>query len=151
MKMAWVLIPLIAGIAATAGVAIRRCPAFLVQPGARAHLWNLFGILLVYLALIVTSAKVWRADWDWILRVAVTFGLLTAAVEFIGIGIENGIFFTVRGPFLQIGFMVLTFTLWGVAGFRGARTGCSFRGGLAAAIGSAAVCMLFAVAGGLHD
>lgn len=118
MKMAWVLILLIAGIAATVAAGVGRYPAFLVQPGARVYLWNLFGVLFVYLALIVAVAKARRAGWDRILWIAVTFGLLTAAVELIGIAIENGILFTVRGPFLQIGFMVLTFTLWGRRDFQ---------------------------------
>ena len=146
--MAWVLVLLVTCIAAMVWVAVGRYPAFLVQPGAHAYLRNLFCILLVYLALIFTLAKVWRASWDRILRIAVTFGLLAAIVELIGIGIENGIFFAVRGPFLQIGFMVLTLTLWAVAGFRGARAAGLFRAGLASAVGCAMVCMLVAVAGG---
>ena len=52
------------------------------------------------------------------------------------------------GPVLPIGFMLIVFTSWGIAGFRIARSRRSIRAGLLAAVFSAGVCMLIAVTAG---
>jgi hypothetical protein len=68
--------------------------------------------------------------------------------EVLNIGIENGIPFAVRGPILQIFFMLALFISWGVAGFHSARSLRSIRAGILTAICSAVICMLIGVAAG---
>ncbi|HVH85424.1 MAG TPA: hypothetical protein VM912_01780, partial [Terriglobales bacterium] len=86
--------------------------------------------------------------WKSILRTAIIFGLLTGSMEVINISIENGIPFNAHGAAMPISFMLLVFIFWGVAGFRTARSLRSIRGGLLAAILSAGICMLIAIAAG---
>ena len=127
-------------------VGVSRYPALLSQPGARTFVAEPIGVLVVYAIAVVCIAKTHGTYW--ILRTAVIFGLLAGTFEIINIGIENGIPFAVRGPALQIVTMFSIFTSWGIAGFRTARSLASIRAGLLAAVCSAGICMLIAVAAG---
>lgn len=131
-----------------AAVGVARCPTFFSQHGARAFVLELVCALLAYAVAIVFIARAHGAYWDSILRAAIVFGSLTGAIEVINVVIENGIPFSLRGPIVSIGFMLTTFTLWEIAGFRSARLLRSTRAGLLAAVSSAGVCMLIAVAAG---
>ncbi|MCU1253240.1 MAG: hypothetical protein JWQ49_6269 [Edaphobacter sp.] len=123
-------------------------PALLFQSGARTFVAEPIGVLVAYAIAVVCIARTHGAYWDGILRTAIIFGLLAGTLEIINIGIENGIPFAVRGPALQIVFMLSIFTSWGIAGFRTARSLGSGRAGLLAAVCSAGICMLIAVAAG---
>jgi hypothetical protein len=102
-------------------------------------------VFLVYAVAVIFVARTHGPFWDSVLRVTIVFGFLSGCLEIINIGIENGSPLAVRGPILPITFMLIIFTLWGIAGFRTARTLESTRGGLLAAVLSAAICMLIAV------
>ncbi len=105
-------------------------------------------MLVGYAVGIVCLARTRGTYWDEILRTAIVSGLLGGTFEIVSIGIENGIPFAVRGPVLQIAFMLIIFTSWGIAGFRTARSLRSIPGGLLASVCSAGICMLIAVAAG---
>jgi hypothetical protein len=129
-------------------IALVRYPAFFSQPGARILVVQLACALLAYSVAIVFIARTHGPYWGSILSAAIVFGILTGTLEIMNIGIENGLPFAARGPILPIGFMLTVFTLWGIAGFRTTRTLRSTRAGLLAALSSAAICMLIAVAAG---
>jgi len=131
-----------------AAIGVARYPAFFSQHGAHTFVLKPVCALLAYAVAIVFSARRHGPYWDSILRAAMVFGSLTGTIEVINVGIENSIPFAVRGPVVPIGFMLTTFTIWGVAGFRTARSLRSTRAGLLVAVSSAGICMLIAVAAG---
>jgi hypothetical protein len=122
---------------------VARYPALLFQSGARTFVAEPIGVLVGYAIAVVCIARTHGTYWDGILRTAIIFGLLGGTFEITNIGIENGIPFDVRGPALQIVFMISIFTSWGIAGFRTARSLGSVRAGLLAAVCTQAfVCSL---------
>jgi len=127
---------------------VTRYPALLLQSGARTFVAEPLGVLAAYAIAVVCIARTHGTYCDGILRTAIIFGLLGGALEIINIGIENSLPFAVRGPALQIVFMLSVFTSWGIAGFRTACSLGSIRAGLLAGVYSAAICMLIAVAAG---
>jgi hypothetical protein len=129
-------------------VGVGRYPALLSQPGARTFVAEPIGVLVAYAIAVVCIARTHGTYWDGILSTAIIFGILAGTFEIINIGIENGIPFAFRGSALQIVFMLSIFTSWGIAGFRTARSLASIRAGLLAAVCSAGICMLIAVAAG---
>jgi hypothetical protein len=129
-------------------LAVARYPALLLQSGARTFVAEPISVLIAYALAVVYIARTHGTYWDGILRTAISFGLLTGTLEIINIGMENGIPFSVRGPALQIAFMLCLFTSWGFAGFRITRSLGSIRAALLAAVCSAGICMLIAVAAG---
>jgi len=150
-RRGWVacgLLVLIALIGSLGTVAVQRYPAYFSQRGAREFVLELFCALVTYAIAIVLAARIQRASTDAIYRIATSFGLLAGTCEVLNIAIENGVPFAVHRPALQIGFMALTFGLWGVAGFRSARSVGSFGAGLGSAVGSAMICMVVAVTAG---
>ena len=131
-----------------AAIAVARFPAFFVQPAARVYLFEPIGALVVYAVAIVLVARVNGQYSDAVLKTAIPLGFLTGILEVVNIGIENGIPVRVVGSAVALGFMVVVFTLWGVAGFLTARALGSTRAGLLAATSSSCICMLIAVAAG---
>jgi hypothetical protein len=122
---------------------VARYPALLLQSGARTFVAEPISVLVAYALAVVYIARTHGTYWDRILRTAISFGLLAGTFEIINIGMENGIPFSVRGPALQIAFMLSVFTSWGFAGFRTARSLGSIRAGLLAAVcRQASVCSL---------
>jgi hypothetical protein len=146
--LAFGLLTLVAISLAMAIVAVARYPAFFLQHGARVFLSEPICALLGYVVGIVLVSRSRGPHWDTILKTAVAFGVLTGILEVVNIGIENGIPFSASGPAVALGFMVVVFTLWGVAGFRSAHSLRSVRVGIVAAVSSACICMLIAVAAG---
>ncbi|MBV8454242.1 MAG: hypothetical protein JOZ29_18505 [Deltaproteobacteria bacterium] len=143
------LLSLIALIGSVAAIAMPRYPPYFSQRGARELLVELSCALLTYAIAVSLAARIRAGNTDTIYRTALRFGVLTGLLEVLNIAIENGIPFAVQGPALQIGFMALTFGLWGgVAGFRVGRLAGSFGAGLGSAVGSAMICMVLAVTGG---
>jgi hypothetical protein len=129
-------------------LAVARYPAFFLQPGACVYLFEPISALVVYAVAIVLVARAHGQSWDAVLKTAIPFGFLTGIFEVLNIGIENGIPFRAAGPGVAIGFMIVVFTLWGVAGFRAARSLGSVGAGLLAAVSSGCICMIIAVATG---
>lgn len=124
---------------------VRQYPPFWAQRGAWTYVCEPVAALIVYSGLVVWLSERRGAWWDAILRTAAAFGVAAAGVDFVGLIIEDGLLFHVRGPGAQIAMMLTLFTLWGVAGWRGARLLGSVRAGLVAAVCSAGVCMIIAV------
>jgi len=143
-----VLFSLIALNAGMAAFAIARYPALFEQRSAVVYVLELIGILLVYAVLTVYVVRVRGGSWNTILTNATVFGVITGALESINIGLENAAPVAVHGPAVSIGFMAIVFSLWGIGGARTVRSGNSIRAGIAAAILSAGICMLIAVAAG---
>jgi hypothetical protein len=129
-------------------VATKRYPPFFSQPGAHNFVLEPVLALLAYAVAIVLISRTRGPHWDSILRAAILFGGFSGIVEVINIGIENSAASASQGPVVPVGFMVITFALWGIAGFRTARSLSSTRSGLLAAVSSACICMLIAVATG---
>jgi len=146
--LAFGLLTLVAISLAMAIVAVARYPAFFLQRGARVFLSEPIFALLVYVVGIVLVSRSRGPYWDAVLKTAIPFGFLTGIIEIVNIGIENGIPFRASGPGVATGFMILVFTLWGVAGFRTARSFRSSGAGVLAAVSSACICMLIAVVAG---
>jgi hypothetical protein len=142
------LLTLIAVSLVMTAVAVARYPAFFLQPAARAYLFEPIGALVVYSVAFVLIARAHGPYWDAVLKTAIPFGFLTGILEIVNIGIENGIPFRASGPGVAMGFMFLVFALWGVAGFRPARSFGSSGVGVLAAVSSACICMVIAVAAG---
>jgi hypothetical protein len=131
-----------------AAVGVARYPAFLSQHGAPTFVLEPVCALLAYAVAVVFIARTHGPYWDSILGAATVFGGLSGTIEVINVTIENGIPFVVRGPVVPIGFMLATFTIWGIAGFRTARSLRSTGAGLLASVLSAGICMLIVVAAG---
>ena len=129
-------------------IAVARYPAFFSQPGARRFLFEPIGALLIYLVAIVLVSRTHGPNWDAILKTAILFGGLTGILEVANICIENGIPFSISGPRVAPGFMLVVFTLWGVAGYRTTRSLGSVGAGVLTSVSSACICMLTAVAAG---
>ena len=142
------LLALITANIAMTAVGVAKTPAFFSQPGSRTYVLEPVCALLAYTIAVIFIARTRGPYWDSILRAAIVFGVLTATLEVINIVIENGIPLAPRGPALPIGFMLSIFMLWGTAGFRTARSLRSTRAGLFAAVSSAGICMVIAVAAG---
>ena len=121
-------------------------------------MWNQHGALLYVLepvcALVVYAiCLIWISTrrgewWEGILRTAILIGTLAAFADIVGLLIEDGLLFTVRGPALQIGVMLITFVFWGFAGWHVARKLHSSLAGLLASVFSAGVCAIIAVTAG---
>jgi hypothetical protein len=146
--LAFGLLSLIAMTVGLAAMAVARYPAFFSQPTARLYLFEPICALLIYAVGIVLVSRTHGAYWNAMLKTAFVFGVLSGILEIVNIGIENGIPFPVPGPGVALGFMVVVFTLWGVAGFRTARSLGSAGAGMLSAISSACICMLIAAAAG---
>ena len=129
-------------------LSLLRYPAFFALPGAQFAVIEPVCALLAYSVAIVLVARLRGTLWEAIRKTATIYGILSGSIEMIDIGFENGIPFKVGGPMLPLVFMLAVFALWGIAGFAAARRLGSFKAGLLAAIGSAGICMLAAVAAG---
>jgi len=129
-------------------VAVARYPAFFAQPRASLYLFEPSCALFIYTVAIVMISQSHGPYWDAILKTATVFGAFTGILEVVNIGMENGIPFSISGPRVALGFMLVVFTLWGLAGFRGTRSLGSVGAGMLSAIASACICMLIAVAAG---
>ena len=147
-RFAFALIGLIVINLGMIALGVTRYPALLLQSGARTFVAEPIGVLVAYAIAVVCIARTQGTYCDEILRTAIIFGLLGGTLEIINIGIENSLPFAVRGPALQIVFMLSVFTSWGIAGFRMACSLGSIRAGLLAGVYSAGICMLIAVAAG---
>ena len=144
----YALLGLIAINIAMIAVGVKQSPAFFSQPGSRTVVLEPVSALLAYAVATVFLAKTHGPYWESILRAAMVFGVITGTFEVINIGIENVIPFPLHGPVLPVGFMFIIFTSWGIAGFRTARSLRSTRAGLLAAVSSAGISMVIAVAAG---
>ena len=143
-----ILFSLIALNAGMVALAVARYPALLEQPSALLYLLELLGILFLYTVATAFLFRVHGRVWNTMLANAIAFGVITGVLEIFNIGLENLAPAEARIPALSIGFMVIVFSLWGIAGARTARLGNSTRAGIATAVLSAGICMLLAVAGG---
>jgi hypothetical protein len=82
-----------------------------------------------------------------ICRFGFVFGLITGSAEILNLVLENCLPSLARGAF-SIAYMLVIFSLWGVAGAFATRRSKSIRVGTAIAATSAALCMLIATAAG---
>jgi len=111
---------------------VRQYPPFWSQAEAWVYVCEPVAALLVYSGLTVWLSEMRDAWWETVLRIALLFGMAAAAVDFVGLIIENGIVVHVHGPAVQIAMMLTLFTVWGAAGWHAARSLGSVRAGLVA-------------------
>jgi hypothetical protein len=139
---------LIAVDAGMAALAVARYPAFFEQHSALVYVLELAGILLLYAVVTALLLGVRDRVWNRILTNASAFGVITGALEIVNIGLENSGVAAAHMPAFPIGFMVIVFSLWSIAGVRTVRSGNSTLAGVTTAVLSAGICMLLAVACG---
>ncbi len=132
---------------AAAGVAVVNYPALWTQPGALRFVLGPVGLLLVYAVLFTAAARARGQDWVAIRKAGWVFGLVTALIEVLDIGLENEAPAR-HGAAVSVAFMLAAFLLWGIAGARTAHSTGLLRCGVYAAIFASAICMLFAVGAG---
>lgn len=128
---------------------VRQYPPFWSQAGAWMCVCEPVAALFVYSGLVVWVSEKRGPWWQTVLRIAAAFGIAAAAIDLVGLIIEDGLVVHIHGPAMQIAVMLTLFTLWGTAGWRAARTLNSMRAGLVAAALSAGVCMIIAVTAAL--
>lgn len=116
--LAFGLLAVVAMDIAMAAVGVAGLPAFFSQNGAGVFSLEPVVALQAYAVAIVLLARVRSAYWDALSRSALVYGVMTGMIEVINLGVENGIPFAVNGPFTAPGFMLIIFTLWGIAAFR---------------------------------
>lgn len=144
-SLAIALLTLIAASIGMAVIAVLRYPSFFLQPVARLFFFEPTCALLIYVVGIFLVSRTHSPQWDAIQNAGMLFGALTGILEVVNIGMEIGIPFFMTGPHVALGFMLVTFTLWGVAAYRTTRFVGSAGAGLLAAVSSACICMLIAV------
>lgn len=144
-SLAIALLTLIAASLGMAVIAVLRYPSFFLQPVARLFFFEPTCALLIYVVGIFLVSRTHSPQWDAIQNAGMLFGALTGILEVVNIGMEIGIPFFMTGPHVALGFMLVTFTLWGVAAYRTTRFVGSAGAGLLAAVSSACICMLIAV------
>jgi hypothetical protein len=120
----------------------------LEQRGSAAYLIELTGILAAYAASIIVESKLEDERWQASRRAAVRFGFLSGCLEVLNVGLENATPHFVRHASISICFMLVPFLMWGAAAFSAAESATWWQEGLLAAIESAGICMLLAVASG---
>jgi len=148
--IAFAFVALIAANLAMIVIAVARYPALFSQPRARFAVVGPVAVLIVYAVVFVWigRTRTRRFNWDKIMASAALYGLLGGILDVLNIAVENGIPIALHIPALTIGVMLTLFGSWAVTGFQTTRTLGSIGAGVFAAIVSAGICMLLAVAGG---
>lgn len=119
---------------------------FLDQPGASAYVVEPAVVLIVYAVLIAWATASTDPLRRTTLRIGTIFGLIGSALQLVHLGQENFLDLGARGNGISaLAFMVTTFLLWGVAGYRSARSTRTVGAGLMAGSWSAAVSMVAVV------
>ncbi len=130
---------------ATAGVVLY--PPVWGQRGFLRFVLELACALLAYGMLLVTVDRRRGGQWDEARRIAWRYGLGTGILEVLNTVLEDrapGL----SGPRISVGFMLVVFLLWGVAGWQAVRDLASMRMALITAAMAAGICMLVGVGGG---
>jgi hypothetical protein len=138
---------LIAAIAVSAFLAVLRYPAYLRQPQAWISIAELGSVLLIYSTAAVLFERLRPAQRSEICHTAALFGCVTGVIEIVNLILETWWPALARGS-VAVTFMLVVFVLWGIGGAQAAKRSDSLRIGLSAAVTSAALCMLIAVASG---
>lgn len=138
---------LIAATVLVIAVALWRYPAFFGQPGAMRFLVEPLLALLLYAVAVVLLLRLRAGFMQAVLPTVLVFGSLSALMQVSGFALENGLF-GYTGHSLPNVLMLLTFAFWGAAGYRAIRLGGTRKTALSAAMLSAGLCMLVAVACG---
>lgn len=137
-----VLLSAIALSLATAGIQVFRYRLLLAMPGGIAYVAKTTIALLLYVMIITwvtsSSAPLLRTG----VLIGTPVGVIAAALQITHLVAENS--FHLASPWEGISslcFMLATFLIWGVAGFRGARTAGAITPGIVAGSWSAIVTM----------
>lgn len=142
---AFVLVVMIAASIGMAVAAVEHSPGWISNPGAAAYLREAWLTLVVYAGVIVMVVANRGEEWDDELRNAAKFGTIAGFVEVVNVALKNIGPASARVPAVTVAAMLIMFALWALAGASTARELHHFRPGVAAAIMSAGVCMVFAV------
>jgi hypothetical protein len=128
-------------------IAVTRYPRLFSQPGAATFVAEPALALLIYAAVALWLTWTHRLSSVRLRRLILGAGLVTGALEVLAIvGESAGV--PVHGPVVPIGFMLLSFSGWGLAGFAAARLRSGFIAGTLVALCAAGFCMLIAVTAG---
>lgn len=133
---------------ALAALGISRYPALFSQQGAWEFVAELSGVLAIYVGAAARLFTLRGQMWREVCRFGCLFGCVTGGLEVLNIGMETWLPKSAGSGALRIAFMAAVFLLWGAAAARAVRTTGSVRAGVFAAVLSAGLCMLVAVAAG---
>ncbi len=139
--------PLVGVNLAMITAAVRRYPAFWSQAGAKVYVIEAACALVAYGVISAWIAPRAGERWAVIERTAILFGCLAAAVDILGLLVENGLLLEVNGPSLQICVMAITFVLWMSAAWRVASRVSTGAGQLTAVL-TAGICAILSVTAG---
>ena len=119
------------------------------QHGALTYVLEPLVLLLVYAAIAVWVTADMSSDRRRGLLQGNVLGLLTGAMWIVNLALETFANLSPVGPAATAPFLLGGFVLWGVAGFRAARSTGSMSAGILAAIWSAIICVLMTITFGL--
>ncbi len=117
----------------------------LVMPGGLKFVLEPALLLIVYALLVMWTTSHTDPLRQRILQTGTPLGLLGGIVQIVHMFLENLVNFGAANGTVTLSFMLLTFLLWGVAGYRASRTTTSTGVGALAVSWSALVTMLLAV------
>lgn len=117
----------------------------LVMPGGLKFVLEPALLLIVYALLVMWTTSHTDPLRQRILQTGTPLGLLGGIVQIVHMFLENLVNFGAANGTVTLSFMLLTFLLWGVAGYRASRTTTSTGVGALAGSWSALVTMLLAV------
>ena len=138
---------LVAMNATLAAIGIVPYAEYLRQPQWWLTPAELAAMLLTYAAVAVVLIPLCKGPRAAVCRYGLVFGLITGAAEVLNVVLETWQPQLASGAF-SIAFMLVIFSIWGVAAAFIKREIGSVRVGIACAVTSAALCMLIAVAAG---
>ena len=120
--------------------------SYFAQPNANTYVVQLLAILIAYVIAILFVGRLKGSFWASIFRLATMFGFASGLTEILAIAGENNVL-AFRVP--QLLGMLTVFATWGVAGLWTTLTLKSVKAGVLTSVVTAAICMLFGVAGGV--
>src|ERR1700730_18209996 len=110
------MLALIVANLAMMGVATAQYPRFFDQPGALTYVLESATVLLAYAVAAVGVGRSEDAGWDAIRRHALPFVIFGGTLEAVNIAVDSALPVAIHSPAVPIGFMLLVFASWGVAG-----------------------------------
>lgn len=146
--IAFAVVALITANLAMIFIAVALYWALFSQPGAQFAVVGPVAVLIVYAVLFLSIGSTRRFNSAKIMRGAALYGMLGSILDVLNIAVENRIPIVLHIPALTIAVMLTLFGSWAVVGFRTTRALGSIGAGVLAAVVSAGICMLIAVAGG---
>jgi hypothetical protein len=127
------------------GVQVFLYRPLLRMPGAGTFVVKPVIVLIIFALLVFWAARSNGPVHQSVLLTGATLGLITGALQIVHMTLENFVDLGRANGITTLAFMFSAFLLWGIAGYRVARSTASVGSGLLAGSWSAIVCMLIVV------